>query len=138
MTAIVSQFDTAHTAPILDTQLDDLGLRLATASGALMTAVDQKTKIITSSKHHNVSRCHKFQSGCCLPTDIYRHFLRFLRSEDGLVKLWDVSAEDPLFLCDLDGHSGPVHQAGIQHPVRLFGGFADLLGILIILSPKLW
>lgn len=63
MTAIVSQFDTAHTAPILDTQLDDLGLRLATASDALMTAVDQKTKIITSSKHHNV-RCHKFQSGC--------------------------------------------------------------------------
>lgn len=63
MTAIVSQFDTAHTAPILDTQLDDLGLRLATAS------------------------------------------------EDGLVKLWDVqAAEDPLFLCDLDGHSGPVHQ----------------------------
>ena len=42
MTAIVSQFDTAHTAPILDTQLDDLGLRLATASDALMTAVDQK------------------------------------------------------------------------------------------------
>ena len=52
MTAIVSQFDTAHTAPILDTQLDDLGLRLATASDALMTAVDQKTMIITSSKHH--------------------------------------------------------------------------------------
>lgn len=34
-----------------------------------------------------------------------------LRSEDGLVKLWDVqSPEDPVFLCDLEGHSGPVHQ----------------------------
>lgn len=64
MTAIVSQFDTAHTAPILDTQLDELCLRLATASA------------------------------------------------DGLVKLWDVqSPEDPIFLCDLDGHTGPVRQA---------------------------
>ena len=35
MTAIVSQFDTAHTAPILDTQLDELCLRLATTSEAL-------------------------------------------------------------------------------------------------------
>lgn len=60
---MTSQFDTGHTGPILDTQLDDLGLRLATAS------------------------------------------------EDGLVKLWDVqSPEDPVFLCDLEGHSGPVHQ----------------------------
>ena len=31
MTAIVSQFDTGHTGPILDTQLDDFGVRLATA-----------------------------------------------------------------------------------------------------------
>ena len=32
---MTSQFDTGHTGPILDTQLDDLGLGLATASDAL-------------------------------------------------------------------------------------------------------
>ena len=58
MTAIVSQFDTAHTAPILDTQLDDLGLRLATASDALMTAVDQKQRSSQVPKHHLGSSRH--------------------------------------------------------------------------------
>ena len=83
----MTQFDTGHTGPILDTQLDDLGLRLATASDASeWTDSPQKT-------------------GDTWSFDVE------LRSEDGLVKLWDVqSPEDPVFLCDLEGHNGPVHQ----------------------------